>query len=457
MNIRILLADDDESLRRVLQFKLRQQGYEIDIAEDGNRAFQQLQKNKYDLLLSDVRMPGLDGIQLLEKTKQAQPEIEVILITAHATIPAAVEAVKMGAFDFLTKPFEDDQLFITIEKALKFRKLEIENRLLKEQLNGADRHKNLIGTSKPFKDLLALVDKVAPSDATVLLSGESGTGKEMIAHAIHYKSPRAGGPFVAVNCAAIPRELIESELFGHVKGAFTGAIKDKRGKFELAGGGTLLMDEVSELGIDLQAKLLRVIQERVIEPVGSEKAIEVDIRFIAATNVDLKQRVSEGKFREDLFYRLNIIPIRLPSLRERSEDIPVLLREFLNRLSSGQNIEIDNHLMDRLREYSWPGNIRELENLVERMVILKKSNLLTLEDLPPDFGSAGPSQIPVSGRTGDLTFHEAEKKLIIDALDKFGWNKSRAAEHLQIPRHILIYRMKRYGIFGKKGATPQEG
>ncbi len=457
MSAKILVADDDESLRRVVQFKLKQKGYEVSLAEDGASALEELKKSRYDLLLSDVRMPGLDGIQLLEKSKQVQPDLKVILITAYATISMAVEAVKLGAFDYLTKPFEDDQLFLTIEKTLKFKKLEDENRLLREQLSGREKFKNMIGVSKPFKDLLVLVNKVAPTDATILLSGESGTGKEMIARAIHFRSARSAGPFVAVNCAAIPRELIESELFGHVKGAFTGAIKDKRGKFALADGGTLLMDEVSELGIELQAKLLRVIQERVIEPVGSEKVSEIDIRLIAATNMDLKQRVAEGKFREDLFYRLNIIPIRVPSLRERAEDIPVLLKEFLNRFSPGQKIDIDNKLIEKLQNYQWPGNIRELENLVERMVILKKSNLLTPGDLPLDFGSMAPAPAAEMGRTEDLTFHEAEKKLIIDALDKFGWNRSKAAEHLKIPRHILIYRMKKYDIFYKDGPSPKEG
>lgn len=456
MSAKILVADDDESLRRVVQFKLKQQGYEVSIAEDGARALEELKKNRYDLLLSDVRMPGLDGIQLLEKSKQVQPDLEVILITAHATISMAVEAVKLGAFDYLTKPFEDDQLFLTIEKALKFKKLEDENRHLREQLNGREKFKSMIGVSKPFKDLLVLVKKVAPTDATILLSGESGTGKEMIARAIHFGSARSVGPFIAVNCAAIPRELIESELFGHLKGAFTGAIKDKRGKFQLADGGTLLLDEVSELGIELQAKLLRVIQERVIEPVGSERASEIDIRLIAATNMDLKQKVVEGKFREDLFYRLSIIPIRVPSLRERAEDIPVLLKGFLNRFSPGQKIDIDNRLLEKLQNYQWPGNIRELENLVERMVILKKSNLLTTGDLPSDFGSMDIAPSMDIPKIESLTFHEAEKKLIIDALDRFGWNRSKAAEHLKIPRHILIYRMKKYGIFYKNDANPKE-
>jgi two-component system NtrC family response regulator len=262
---------------------------------------------------------------------------------------------------------------------------------------------------------------------------------------------------VAVNCAAIPRELLESELFGHVKGAFTGAIKDKKGQFELADGGTLLLDEVSELSTELQAKLLRIIQERVIEPVGAEVVREIDIRLIASTNIDLKKRIAEGKFREDLFYRLNIIPMAVPGLRERPDDIPVLIGEFLSRYSPQQKIEIDDRLLGRLRDYHWPGNIRELENLIERMVVLRKSNLLTPGDLPPDFGmSDARSQGGIVSPNTNLTFHEAEKKLIVEALDRFGWNRSKAAEHLKIPRHILIYRMKKYGIFYKNVAPPSE-
>ncbi len=451
MSIRILIADDDSSLRRVLEFKLRQRGYEISAVEDGLQALASLNKSRFDLLLSDIKMPGVDGFELLEKSKQIQPDLEVILITAHATVAMAVEAVKMGAFDYLTKPFEDEQLFGAIEKAFKFKKLEDENRQLRKQLDGQEYFKNIVGVSKAYKDLLSLVDKVAPTDATILLTGESGTGKEVVARLIHFKSHRADQPFIAVNCAAIPRELLESELFGHLKGAFTGAIKDKRGKFELADGGTLLLDEVSELTIELQAKLLRAIQERVIEPVGSETIREIDIRLIASSNIDLRVRVGDGKFREDLYYRLNIIPIVVPSLRERTEDIPVLVKEFLKRFGAGQNLGIDDRLVQRLQEYSWPGNIRELENLMERMVILRKSNLLTLGDLPSDFGQADKMVASRPDVKEDLSFHDAEKKLIIEALDRHGWNRSQAAEHLKIPRHILIYRMKKYGIFYKNG------
>ncbi len=448
MDVKILIADDDASLRRVLQFKLKQNGYNVSVAEDGQKAYELLKNKRFDILLCDMKMPGLNGIELLEKSKDVQPDLQVILITAFATIGQAVEAIKLGAFDYLTKPFEDKQLLATIEKVLRFKKLEDENRFLKGQLVGQKFFKNIIGVSKPFKDLMGLVEKVAPTDTTILLTGESGTGKEVIARAIHLKSLRTNEPLIAVNCAAIPKELIESELFGHVRGAFTGAVKDKKGKFELAGGGTLMLDEISELHIELQAKLLRVIQERVIEPIGAEKTQEIDIRLIAATNVDLKKRVADGKFREDLFYRLNIIPINVPSLRERVDDIKVLLKEFLHRFSPKQSIDIDDNLLDKLIKYKWPGNIRELENLVERMVILRKSNLLTLSDLPSDFGIG--IKPDISGNSNadknNLSFHESQKNLIIDALNRHAWNKTQAANYLDIPRHVLLYRLKKYEI-----------
>lgn len=448
MGLRILLADDDAALRRIIQFKLKQRGYEVIATADGEEALSVLCKGRFDLLLSDMKMPKLNGLELLKEAKKVQPDIEVILITAYAAVSQAVEAVKLGAFDYLTKPFEDDQLFVTIEKAVKFKRLENENKLLREQLSGLGSAKQMVGVSSAFKQLVGLIEKVAPTDATVLISGESGTGKELVAKSLHRLSGRNKREFVAVNCAAIPKELLESELFGHVRGAFTGAVKDKKGKFEQADGGTLFLDEISELGIELQAKLLRAVQERVIEPVGSEQRQEVDVRLIAATNVNLRERVNSGRFREDLFYRLNVIPVVVPPLRERREDIPFLVKTFIERLAPDRHITVPVNLMNVLTEHFWPGNIRELENLMERMTILRKADELSLEDLPADFGmtesfEVGTEQIEGKER---VTFYEAEKQLIVAALERFGWNRTKAAVYLSIPRHILIYRIKKFGI-----------
>jgi DNA-binding NtrC family response regulator len=446
--MKILLADDDKSLRRVLQFKLKKYGHDVTAVEDGNRALAQLQNDRWDLLLSDIKMPNVDGIELLEHAKQLQPDLKVILITAHATISQAVQAVKLGAFDYITKPFEDDELFAAIDKATAFRMLETENKRLRGRLEQSERTGKLIGVSKAFKSMMRTVDKIAATDATVLLAGPSGTGKEVVARVIHAKSGRADREFVAVNCGAIPSDLIESELFGHVKGAFTGAIKDKKGKFEIADGGTILLDEVSELAIELQVKLLRVLQEKVIEPVGSEQIKQIDVRVIAATNVDLQRRVARGRFREDLFYRLNVIPITIPTLSDRREDIPALVREFVHRYAPKTKIAVSQDLLDRLSDYTWPGNIRELENLVERMVILRRSDVLSVRDIPRDFGT---QPVRFTEHAGDessdhLTYHEAEEKLVREALDRCGWNRTKAAKYLKIPRHVLLYRMKKYKI-----------
>lgn len=446
--MKILLADDDRSLRRVMQFKLEKNGHDVTVVEDGARALERIREDQYDLLLSDIKMPNVDGIELLEYAKQLQPGLKVILITAYATVSQAVQAVKLGAFDYVTKPFDDDELFAAIDKAAAFRQLETENKLLRGRLEQNERTGKLIGVSKKFKDMMRTVDKIAATDATVLLTGPSGTGKELVARAIHNKSGRAGGEFVAVNCGAIPAELIESELFGHVKGAFTGAIKDKKGKFELADGGTILLDEISELAIELQVRLLRVLQERVVEPVGAEETRNIDVRVIGASNVDLGKRVAQGKFRDDLFYRLNVIPIALPTLAERVEDIPALLEEFIRRYEPGTKVTASPGLIDRLSHYSWPGNIRELENLVERIIIMRKDDVLTVSDLPDDFGKTRviAPDAAESAAPQHLTFHQAEENIIRDALDKCGWNRTKAAKFLKVRRHVLLYRMKKYNI-----------
>lgn len=449
--MRILLADDDHSVRRVIQFKLEKNGFDVVAVEDGAKALEALKSDKFDLLLADIRMPGLDGLQLLEKSKEVQPGLKVILITAHGGVSQAVQAVKQGAFDYLIKPFEDEELLIAIEKALAFKKLELENLRLKGQIDRDRKDRQMVGISPPFKKMMMLINKIAATDATILLIGESGTGKELVARLVLEKSLRADHEFIAINCAAIPRDLLESELFGHVKGAFTGAVRDKKGKFELANGGTLFLDEVSELAIDLQAKLLRVLQEKTVEPVGSESSREIDIRLIAATNTNLKERVSQGRFREDLFYRLNVIPISLPTLRERKEDIPILVNEFLTRFGGGTDLTVTPQLMARLTEYSWPGNIRELENMIERMVVLRKTNNLDIDDFPDDLQKTATFSEPLIKKDDEnhLTFREAETKLIIEALEKCGWNRTKTARYLNMPRHILIYRLKKYHISEK--------
>lgn len=446
---KILLVDDDAALRQVIKYKLDQRGYLVTVAADGEQALRELKRRSFDLILSDIKMPKVGGVELLVKGRKLRPEISVILMTAFADISQAVEAVKLGASDYLTKPFEDEQLFVAIDKAVRVRNLESENRSLKSRLKGRDYLEKIVGVSKPFKELMSVVQKIAPSDATVLITGASGVGKEVIARAIHYMSNRAGGEFVAVNCAAIPRDLIESELFGHVRGAFTGAVRDKRGKFEIADGGTLLLDEIADLGLELQAKLLRVMQEKTVEPVGSESLKDVDFRLIAATNANLKSRVADGLFREDLYYRLNVIPLAVPSLNERAEDIPVLVAEFLKKYGKGEQIEVSSDLMEALVRHLWPGNIRELDNLVERMVVLRSGNILTGADLPKDFNqTAEPSAERIeSAAPGEMTFKEAERKLIVDALTRFDWNKSKSARFLDIPRHVLVYRMKKHEIF----------
>jgi DNA-binding NtrC family response regulator len=446
--MKILLVDDDASVRRVLQFKLEKKGFAVETAANGADALRQLKKQPFDLLLSDIRMPEMDGLQLLEQANEVQPKIKVILITAHATVAQAVQAVKLGAFDYITKPFEDDELFVAIDKALEFEKLEEENKKLRGRLQKVESDKRLIGASRPFRELKSLIRKIADTDATILITGESGTGKEIVARTIHQESSRSEREFVAVNCAAIPKELIESELFGHVKGAFTGAVKDKKGKFEQADGGTLLLDEIGELATDLQAKLLRVLQENVVEPVGGEFRRDVDVRLIASSNVDLRDKVKAGTFRDDLFYRLNVVPLHVPSLREREEDVPLLAREFVRKYAPKEEINLDNELIEALMRHSWPGNVRELENLIARMVILRKGDTLNKKDLPDDFGTFDPRRRVAENSQPDeqISLEEVEKQMIRDALAKTGWNKSKAAKRLNIPRHVLIYRLKKYGL-----------
>ncbi len=445
----ILIADDDDSLRRVIEFNLKKKGYRTTAVETAEKALAVLQKSDFDLLISDMKMPGMDGIELLQKSKEIRPELPVIFITAFGTVEKAVEAIKLGAYDYITKPFDTDDFLHTINKALEHHQLQDENIRLRSELESRYSFSNIIGTSRIMQEVFATVQKVADSDATILITGDSGTGKELIARAIHQHSERSKHPMVTINCAAIPKELLESELFGHVEGAFTGAIKDKTGKFVLADRGTIFLDEIGDMNLELQAKLLRVLEDRSVEPVGSENSISVDIRVLAATNQDLRTLVRNSKFREDLFYRLNVIPMTMPPLRERVEDIPLLVHHFLDKFSGESSLSIDKKTLDILVEYEWPGNVRELENVMKRIVILIKGKRIKVSDLPDEIAGRGKQrseQKKQSGPEGEATLMESEKEMIIDALDRSGWNQTKAAKRLGIARHVLIYRIKKHQI-----------
>ena len=446
----ILLIDDDQSLRRVTEFTLHEAGYRVLTAADGGEGLRLFAQENPALVITDIQMPGLSGYEVLKKIKEQSPTALVIVITAYGTVEKAVEAMKLGAYDYLTKPFSRDELTLTVGKALAYDGLREENRKLREELSDKADFSRLVGISESMREVFALVRKVAASEATVLIGGESGTGKELVARAIHSGSERQGGPFVAVNCAAIPRDLLESELFGHTRGAFTGAIKERKGKFEQAEGGTLFLDEVGELPLDLQPKLLRALQEREIEPVGGT-ARKIDVRLVAATNRDLEAALGEGSFREDLYYRLAVIPLHLPPLRERRDDIPLLVRHFLDKHGKNPPVVCSEAALEALADYDWPGNVRELENAVERMLILRRGAGIELDDLPPKIRRPRPSAaVPVAGVLNlpeeGYPLEELEKEAVLEALRRNDWNQTRAAAFLRIPRHTLLYRMEKYEI-----------
>jgi len=444
---RILIIDDDSSLRRVLEYNLQQEGYLVSTASDGESGLRLFAEQEPALVITDLKMPGMSGFQLLSAVKERSPATVVIVLTAFGAIDTAVEAMKLGAFDYLTKPFNRDELKLTVKKALQLQGLSEENRLLKEELSGRAEFKSIVGTSRAMEGVFSVVRKVADTEATVLITGESGTGKELVARAIHSGSSRRAAPFVAVNCAAIPRELLESELFGHLKGAFTGAVRDKEGKFQLAEGGTIFLDEVGDLPLELQPKLLRVLQERVVEPVGGTAPRKIDVRVVAATNANLEQWIAEGRFREDLYYRLCVIPVQLPPLRERTEDIPLLLRYFCAKFG-GEKVSFTKEALARLREYGWPGNVRELENTVERLLIMRESDQIGVEELPEKISARGAApeggvlRLPPDG----YPLEELEREAVVEALNRCDWNQTAAARFLRIPRHTLIYRMEKYRI-----------
>jgi two-component system NtrC family response regulator len=459
--VKILVIDDDESLRRVLEYNLAQEGYAVLTASSGEQGLDLLRKEGADLVVTDVRMPGMDGLQVLEGVRKVDPNVQVIILTAFGTIEMAVEAMKAGAFHYISKPFNRDELKLTIKKALQLKELERENVALREELKVRTGLDAIIAESPPMSQVLELVVRVAPTDTTVLILGESGTGKELIARAIHGSSPRAHGPFVTVNCAAIPETLLESELFGHVRGAFTGAIRDRVGKFEAAEGGTIFLDEIGEMRPDLQVKILRVLEERMLERVGDNRLIRVDVRVLAATNKDLSKAIQAGEFREDLYYRLNVVPLQIPPLRERREDIRPLAQHFLKQLGASPRLTIAPEAFRALESYDWPGNVRELENALERAMIFRRGDVISLADLPetiraPKAKEAVP--LPVSLPEAGLSLEEVEKELILRALQKHGWNQSRAARYLGITRHTLLYRIEKHNIArpGSRGGQAEE-
>lgn len=444
----ILLIDDDDSLRKVVGYNLGKHGFRVVDKPDGESAMEAFNAEIFEIVITDINMPGITGMEILSKVKEIRPETEVILITAYATVESAIDAMKKGAFDYLTKPFDREELTIVIERALKIKALERENRSLKDSLRNKNQLDNILGKSPAMQKVLSMARKVASSDANILILGESGTGKEVLAKGIHFESERRNGPLIILNCAAIPETLIESELFGYKKGAFTGAVADRAGKFEAANGGTIFLDEIGELKPELQAKLLRVLQEREIEPLGDTKSRAIDVRVIAATNVDITEAVKQKNFRQDLYYRLSVITLSLPTLAERREDIPILVNHFLKKYSKDEKIKIDNEAMSFIKAYSWPGNVRELENVIEHVTILRESPLITARDLPDVLKQQGEAfggmrlDIPPEG----IDIEALEKDLVIHALKVNSGNQTRAAKFLHMSRPTLIYRMEKYGL-----------
>ncbi|HON09668.1 MAG TPA: sigma-54 dependent transcriptional regulator [Chitinispirillaceae bacterium] len=443
---RILVVDDNDLFRESIVETLRRLGCEIESARDGYEAIELFSASCFDLVVSDMKMPGMSGIELLEKVKQINPEVPFLIITAYGAIETAVEAMKKGAFDFIQKTDNlIDELELTVSRTLQYQSLLQENRRLKSELRG---QWNFIGDGSCMEEIRTLIASVAESRSTVLVTGESGTGKELIARSIHYQSRRSNGPFVKVNCAALPEGLIESELFGHEKGAFTGAIKHKKGKFEAASGGTLLLDEIGEMPMVAQAKLLRVLQEREINKVGGDDPIEVDVRVVATTNRDLEEAVSKGEFREDLYYRLNVIHIHLPPLRERKDDISKLAEHFIKKFNDENGFSVEGLTDDSLRvlcSHNWPGNIRELENAIERAVVLTRTGQIKPEIFQfrsPLQHSPGNAQMVQAG----MTVAEMEKKLILETLEHCNQNRTKAAEMLGISIRTLLNKLNEYNM-----------
>ncbi|MBS1817507.1 MAG: sigma-54-dependent Fis family transcriptional regulator [Acidobacteria bacterium] len=448
----LLLVEDEPALRTVLAEQLTDRGYEVDEAESGEAALARLADFAYDAVVTDLRMPGVGGNAVLEAAVQRYPDIVVIVVTGYGTVKDAVDAIKRGATDFVSKPFQIDELTHALQVALEQRRLKSENAYLRAQLDARHRIEGIVGRSPAMKKLFQLLETVAPTNSTILITGETGTGKEVVARAIHHNSPRRAQRFVALNCSAIPEALLEAELFGHVKGAFTGAIGNRQGRLEQAHKGTLFLDEVGTMSVGLQTKLLRVLQEREFERIGDPNTIKVDVRVIAATNSDLRRMVAAGDFREDLFYRLNVIPVTLPPLRDRKDDVPLLVQHFLDKLGSDSRspVMVSQRAMRALMAYSWPGNVRQLENAIERAVAFGGGRgQIEFDDLPPEIAS-----VPSSPSTSDLSLPDEgmdlaelvssiERDLIARALERTAGNKGQAARLLRLKRTTLVEKIKR--------------
>jgi DNA-binding NtrC family response regulator len=445
---KILIVDDEKDILRALEFILSREGYSVSTATSGEEAIELLKKDEYDLVLTDLRMEGMDGLEVLQRTLQMRPSTLVIIMTAYATVESAVTAMKMGASDYIVKPFINEDVKMRIKRLLDHKRLLQENIALKQQLSQRIPGRVFLGNSNQIQELLTLLEQVIPTKTNVLILGESGTGKGLIAELIHYNSPRKDKPFISINCSAIPDTLLESELFGYKKGAFTGAVSDKKGLITMADGGTLFLDEIGDMPMSLQAKLLKVIETGEIMPLGDTVKRLVDVRIIAATNADLEKKVKEGSFREDLYYRLSVIEIRIPPLRERREDIPVLVDYFIKSISEENKKDIkgiDDDAMTMLIGYDWPGNVRELKNVIERAVVLAKGEYITVAELPEKIKGA-----KVKGITGNLkdALSEYERSLIINAYEQYKRDKEATAKALGIDLVTLYRKLKKYGIEG---------
>ena len=453
----ILIVDDEGQNRDYLSEILSEEDYNVSTASNGRDAIARLSQDLFHVVLTDLQMPEFDGLGVIRHLVENHINCIGILFTGYGSVKTAVDAMKLGAFDYITKPFKADEIKVVVKKALDHLALQEENTYLKQQLKAKYKFENIIGSSEKMQKVFSLIDKVSGTDSTVLVLGESGTGKELVAKALHYNSPRAQNPFVPVNCGAIPEELLESELFGHEKGAFTGAFRTRIGRFELANGGSVFLDEISEMSPNLQVKLLRVIQEREFERVGGVKSIRTDVRIIAATNRDLEEEVAQGRFREDLYYRLNVIPLNLPPLRERRDDIPLLVKHFMGKYGREKNSRItgfSRRAMNLLAHYRWPGNVRELENLVERVLVLCDGTEVDTADLPERVAAGTPRtsevvpliDLPETGIDLSTAVSEFEKAIIMQALTRSNWVKNRAAKLLHVNRTTLVEKIKKQNL-----------